>query len=277
MFDNPHHFPQLSLRDTTPQSHINVTADGIQRENDNVQREKERKKVRGAWISFVSRIIAQFVGSAATIVLGLIYLQRYQPSYERTAPTNQESPVVVQPVAALAEKPPGGAFTLAVLPFDNYSGDPKQDHLANALTEALIAEMSRKPGLRVTSRTSSMRFRTIGLPLPEIARELAVKWIVEGSLVSSNGRVRAIAQLIDSSSDEHVWGAAYDRRLNDPLSLQADLATAIAGDLERAIARGRVQDGEGGTPAESGAQPPRERLDDDSPANAETSSPIARP
>lgn len=197
---------------------------------------KSEKKVRSAWISFVSRIIAQFVGSAATIVLGLMFLQKYHTANADPAhPTAlSRSAAIVPPVRVRDES---GAAALAVLPLENFSGDPAQDHVANAMTEALITELSQMKGIRVISRTSSMHYRGVGKALPEIARELAVDWIVEGSLVTGGGRVRVSSQLIDASKDEHVWAASYDRGFQDALSLQAGLASVIARDVDHALNR----------------------------------------
>lgn len=265
MSDQP--FSPLVSTETTAPGTASPADGSVQRKR------KEKTRFRGAWISFVSRIIAQFVGSAATIVLGLMYLQRYQPIQQPAAPAAQQESAAATDAAPV--RAPSSAATLAVLAFDNFSGDPKQDHLANALTEAVIAEMSRKDGLRVTSRTSSTRYRGVGKPLPEIARELTVKWIVEGSIVSGNGRVRATAQLIDSSSDEHVWGAAYDRRPHDAVSLQVDLATAIAGDLARAIARGSLQHAEREGAASDGLR--RDGVDEPAVGSANAASTHTRP
>jgi TolB-like protein len=204
---------------------------------------KSKKKLRSAWISFVSRIIAQFVGSAATIVLGLMFLQKYHNTTADTAPRttalSRSTGAVMPPVRARIES---GAVALAVLPLENFSGDPAQDHVANAMTEALITELSQVNGLRVISRTSSMRYRGVGKALPEIARELAVDWIVEGSMVTGGGRVRFTSQLIDASKDEHVWAASYEREVQDSLSLQSGLASAIAGDVDRALNRQKERD-----------------------------------
>src|SRR5262249_3368286 len=94
--------------------------------------------------------------------------------------------------------------SLAVLPLDNLSGDPSQDFFADGMTEALIASLARIEGLRVISRTSAMRFKGVRRPLPEIAAELGVDAVVEGSVARSGERVRITAELIHAASDTHL-------------------------------------------------------------------------
>jgi TolB-like protein len=91
-------------------------------------------------------------------------------------------------------------------------------------------------GLRVISRTSSMHYKGQRKPLPEIAREIGVHLIVEGSVVTQTGRLRVTAQLIEADTDEHLWAKTYDRPLRDILTVQADVAAAIAGDIRLTLA-----------------------------------------
>ena len=121
--------------------------------------------------------------------------------------------------------------SLAVLPLENLSGDPTQEFFADGMTEALIADLAKIGSLKVISRTSAMRFKGVRKPLPEIARELRVDAIVEGSVVRGGDRVRISAQLIDARSDTHLWGESYERALGDVLSLQSEVARAIAGEV----------------------------------------------
>lgn len=118
--------------------------------------------------------------------------------------------------------------SLAVLPLKNMSGDPGQDYLADGMTDALIGRLAGIRSLRVISRTSVMRFKNPQVSVPEIARELHVDAIVEGSLTRDHDRVRVTAQLIRASTDAHFWSHTYDRELRDVLSLESDLAQTIA-------------------------------------------------
>jgi serine/threonine protein kinase/tetratricopeptide (TPR) repeat protein len=118
--------------------------------------------------------------------------------------------------------------SLAVLPLENRSGDPEQEFFVDGMTDALIADLARIGALRVISRTSAMRFKGTRKPLPEIARELKVDAIVEGSALRSGDRVRITVQLIDAASDRSLWSESYERDLVDILTLQSEVARAIA-------------------------------------------------
>jgi TolB-like protein/DNA-binding winged helix-turn-helix (wHTH) protein/Flp pilus assembly protein TadD len=118
--------------------------------------------------------------------------------------------------------------SIAVLPLDNLSGDPSQDYFADAMTDELITDLAKVGALRVASRTTVTLYRHTGKTLPEIARELHVDGIVEGSVVRSGQRVRITAQLIRASVDQHLWADTYERDFGDALRLQSDVAGAIA-------------------------------------------------
>ncbi len=118
--------------------------------------------------------------------------------------------------------------SLAVLPLTNLSGDPSQDYFADGMTDELITELAHIPNLRVVSRTSVMLDKNAKKPLPEIARELGVDAIVEGSTVRSGDRVRITAQLIDARSDRHLWAQSFEGPATDILALQDSVAQQIA-------------------------------------------------
>jgi TolB-like protein/DNA-binding winged helix-turn-helix (wHTH) protein/Tfp pilus assembly protein PilF len=122
--------------------------------------------------------------------------------------------------------------SLAVLPLKNLSGDPTQEYLADGMTEALIGRLSGIRDLRVISRTSVMRFKDTNMSAPEIAKALQVDAIVEGSVMREGTRVRVHAQLIRAATDEHFWSETYDQELREVLTLQSDVAQAIAGKIE---------------------------------------------
>jgi TolB-like protein/DNA-binding winged helix-turn-helix (wHTH) protein/Tfp pilus assembly protein PilF len=122
--------------------------------------------------------------------------------------------------------------SIAVLPFDNFSGDPEQQYFADGMTEALIAELGQIRDLRVPSRTSVMLYKRANKPLRQIARELAVDALVEGSVSRSGDRVEITVQLLDGSRDQHLWGGTYDRDSRDVLALQHELARAITAELK---------------------------------------------
>src|SRR5487761_852332 len=118
--------------------------------------------------------------------------------------------------------------SIAVLPLQNLSGDPSQEYFADGMTDELITELARIPNLRVVSRTSVMAEKGSGRTLPEIARQLDVDAIVEGSIVRSGDRIRITAQLIDARSDRHLWAQSFEGPGSDVLSLQDSVAQQIA-------------------------------------------------
>jgi TolB-like protein/Flp pilus assembly protein TadD len=122
--------------------------------------------------------------------------------------------------------------SLAVLPLTNLSGDPAQEYFADGMTDELITTLSRIRGLKVISRTSVMRYKGISEPLPQIARELNVDAVVEGSVLKAGTRVRITAQLIQADSDRNLWAQSYERDLRDVLEMQSDVARAIAGEIQ---------------------------------------------
>ena len=118
--------------------------------------------------------------------------------------------------------------SLAVLPLENLSGNPAEEYFADGMTDEVITMLAKNPALRVTSRTSVMQYKGVHRPLPEIARELGVDGILEGSVGRSGNRVHMTAQLIHAASDKHVWAESFDRDLSDVGSLRYELAEAIA-------------------------------------------------
>ena len=118
--------------------------------------------------------------------------------------------------------------SIAVLPLENFSGDPAQEYFVDGMTDELITDLAQIGALRVISRTSIMRYKGTKKALPEIARELNVDGIIEGSVTRSGQRVRITAQLLYGPTDKHLWAETYDRDLGNVLSLQSEVAQAIA-------------------------------------------------
>lgn len=127
--------------------------------------------------------------------------------------------------------------SLAVLPFANLSGSSRQDHLADGITEALIAQLSKIGSLRVVSRTSVMCYKGKPEPVGQIARALRVQAIVEGSVVGSGDRLRITAQLIHAGSDQHLWSGVYDGRIADLLEVQSKVARDVASGIRTELSR----------------------------------------
>ena len=172
-------------------------------------------------------------GRAAAVVLG-------RPALTRRWPLAVPA-VIVLTLAALVGFNVGGLRqrllgrggpprieSLAVLPLANLSGDPQQDYFAEGMTEALIGDLAKISSLRVISRTSVMRYKGSDKSLPQIAKELKVDAVVEGSVQRVGDRVRITAQLIHAPTDTHLWANSYERDLRDVLTLQSEVAQAIA-------------------------------------------------
>ena len=139
-------------------------------------------------------------------------------------------------VGGLRDRLTGGAASgpitsIAVLPLANLMGDAEQDYFVDGMTEAVITELSKIGALKVISRTSVMRYKNTDKSLPEIASELGVDAVVEGSVLRSGDRVRITAQLIHAATDEHLWADNFDRSLGDILALHSEVARAIVSEV----------------------------------------------
>jgi serine/threonine-protein kinase len=128
--------------------------------------------------------------------------------------------------------------SLAVLPLANFSRDPEQEYFSDGMTEALISRLAQVGAIRVISRTSAMQYKGTTKSLRQIARELNVDGIIEGSVMRSGERVRITAQLIDGRNDQHLWAKDYEGDLRDVLGLQADVAQAIAQEVRAKLTAG---------------------------------------
>jgi TolB-like protein len=179
------------------------------------------------------------LGAAASIAFGLLILNKVHKGADRlpeAAPHDSATTATAAagPVAIRSRQTDDMA--LAVLPLQNFSGDAQQDFFAAGMTEALTADLAQTHGLRVVSRTSAMRYTHHDHTLPAIARELDVDLIVEGSIIRAGDRVRITAQLIDATSDEHLWSRSYDDSARDVLGAQSRVAAAIATEVRGAAA-----------------------------------------
>jgi serine/threonine-protein kinase len=136
-------------------------------------------------------------------------------------------------------RPPGRGElrieSLAVLPLANFSRDPQQEYFADGMTDVLIANLARIRSLRVISRTSVMQYKGTRKPLPQIARELSVDGVIEGSVLRADHSVRITVQLIQGATDKHLWANSYERDLRDVLKLQGEVASAIANEIQTAV------------------------------------------
>ena len=168
-----------------------------------------------------SRKRTVLVGGITLVVLAIaLYAARRSGAFH-SAPRGSQTGSVLQPIQSIA-----------VLPLDNYSGDPTQDYFAEGMTDELTSDLANISQLRVISRGSVMQFKGAHRPpTPEIAKRLNVDAIVEGSVLRSGDKVRITAQLIDARSDRHLWAKSFERNSRDVLALQDELASAIAREI----------------------------------------------
>jgi len=143
-------------------------------------------------------------------------------------PEEQEGKPVSLPTA-------GPIKAIVVLPFENLSGDPEQEYFVDGMTDALSAELGKIKALRVISRTSAMHYKDTDKVIPEIAKELGVDAVIEGSVLKAGNDVRVTAQLVDGRTDAHLWSDNYTGTLTNILSLQSQVTLAIAREIEVAL------------------------------------------
>jgi adenylate cyclase len=145
----------------------------------------------------------------------------------------QSGKPATQPLAALPlpDKP-----SIAVLPFQNMSGDPEQEYFADGMVEEIITALSRIRWLFVIARNSSFIYKGQAVDVKQVGRELGVRYVLEGSVRKAGGRVRITAQLIDAISGTHVWADRYDRDLSDIFAVQDEITASVAGVIEPALA-----------------------------------------
>jgi TolB-like protein/DNA-binding winged helix-turn-helix (wHTH) protein/Flp pilus assembly protein TadD len=167
------------------------------------------------------RLLPAAAISAIAFLCGLTLLFAFDVGKLRTRSLGSAAPARIQ--------------SIAVLPLENLSHEPEQEYFADGITEELITSLSKIGALHVTSRTSVMRYKRTDKSLPQIARELNVDGIVEGTVQRSGDRVRITAQLIHAPTDQHLWAGSYDRELKDVLALQDEVARAIASEIKTTL------------------------------------------
>jgi TolB-like protein/Tfp pilus assembly protein PilF len=165
------------------------------------------KRIQGVWLTKSRTFLATAIVTVVVVIGLAVWL-----GHTATRPTNAAPRL----------------NSIAVLPLDNLSGDPSEEFFADGMTEQLITDLAKVGSLRVISRTSVMQYKGTKKGLPEIARELKVDAIVEGSVIRSGQRVRVTAQLLQGRADQHLWAETYDGDLGDVLKLQGEVADAIA-------------------------------------------------
>jgi TolB-like protein/class 3 adenylate cyclase len=141
-----------------------------------------------------------------------------------------------QPPLALPDKP-----SIAVLPFQNMSGDPEQEYFADGMVEDIITALSRIKWLFVIARNSSFTYKGRAIDVKQVGRELGVRYVLEGSVRKAGGRVRITAQLIESTAGSHLWADRFDGSLEDVFELQDKVASSVAGVIEPALQAAEIR------------------------------------
>src|SRR6266581_3265161 len=210
---------------------FDVTPSGIEKTPEGAGTSAARN-MRYTWVLAGLGLLIAAVGVGA-------YWFWHRPVTKRTA-TAEISNVVAEKTAA----GPGAAISeksIAVLPFENLSSDKENAYFAEGIQDEILTRLSKIAALKVISRTSTQHYKSAPENLPEIARQLGVAHIVEGSVQKSGGAVRVNVQLIKAANDSHLWADTFDRKLTDIFSVESDIAKAVADQL-RAKLTGEEQD-----------------------------------
>jgi TolB-like protein len=205
-----------------------LTPEGLKRDKD-IDRSQPIDAAIGQRINLL-------IVSLLVLAIAAVVVDRVMPG----APASEAVADAAPPPAADLESAAIDSASIAVLPFADLSQQQDQRYFADGIAEELLNVLVRVDGLRVASRTSSFGYRDTRLNAPQIAQELKVQHILEGSVRKDQQRVRITAQLIDAQTDKHLWSQAYDRDLSDIFEIQDEIANAIVDSLiaELGIERG---------------------------------------
>jgi adenylate cyclase len=130
--------------------------------------------------------------------------------------------------------------SIAVLPFANLSGDPKQDYLADGISENIITALSQLPEMFVIARSSTFTYKGKAVKVQKVAEDLGVRYVLEGSVQKTGDKVRIHAQLIDALKGHHLWSGRYDREAKDVFALQDDITRNVVTSLEVKLTEGEI-------------------------------------
>lgn len=210
----------------------------VERSGDVVTREELRQHL---WPAETFVDFEHGLNTSIKELRGLLSDSASEPRYIETLPRLgyriivrvevSEAPANGTAVEQVKPETPRGIQAVAVLPLEDLSAEPGHDYFADGMTEALINSLAKIKALRVISRTSAMQYKGARKSLPQIARELNVDAVIEGSVLRSGERVRIVAQLIHATSDQHLWAESYERDFRDILSLQSEIARQVANEV----------------------------------------------
>ncbi|MCH7895261.1 MAG: hypothetical protein IH907_12240 [Proteobacteria bacterium] len=198
-----------------------MTTDGIKREHE-VDRSQSISHDTG-------RKLDRMIGAAIAIAVVFLLVDRFAGP-EQTGVLAPDSQTVQQESSS-----PDQAVSIAVLPFVNMSSDPEQEYFSDGISEEILNQLVRVDGLSVTSRTSAFAYKGQGLSINEIARELGVDHVLEGSVRKDRDNIRITAQLIDARTDRHLWSATYDRKLTSIFAIQDEISGSIVEALRKTL------------------------------------------
>ena len=204
-----------------------LTAEGLKRTAD-VQPSRSIAAVTGNRLD-------RFVLAGLALVVAMFAVDRFWTGPATTSPTGTGVTVASRAAGDGAGPVLAADASIAVLPLANLSGDDSQEYFSDGMSEELLNVLAKVPGLRVAARTSSFQFKGRNLDIQDIARQLNVATVLEGSVRKSGDRIRITAQLIDASNGYHLWSESYDRDLDDIFAVQDEIAGRIVGEL-----RGRL-------------------------------------
>ena len=225
-----------------------LTPDGIKREKDVVRGDSITHETANKLNRITIGLV--IVGVAIIMIDRLVPEQRSSEPSEPLQTASAPDSTVARPAleaTTTTEK------SVAVLPFVNMSSDPEQEFFSDGISEEILNVLVRIDDLRVPSRTSSFAFKGLNTDIKEIAAQLDVGHILEGSVRKSGNRVRVTAQLIDVSTDTHLWSETYDRELEDIFAIQDEIASHIVEEMKLVLSADDKQQGSASHTADVGA------------------------
>ncbi len=202
--------------------YIEITPDGI-RVTASISEGEQKQLSPGRIVDFAIIVIALGVGA---MYVHYLTTDLTTDEIEPLAVAPSEEPATDEHVVENTES------SIAVLPFENLSSSQENAYFAAGIHEDILNSLSRNPALIVTSRTSTLAFQGTKKPIAEIARELNVAYVMEGSVRRAGDRVRISVQLIEAGSDSHIWSEAFERKLDDVFAIQVEVAEQVAGALQ---------------------------------------------
>jgi TolB-like protein len=205
-----------------------LTSEGVRREKD-IDRSQSITANAGRKLNTATLVLV-------AVAVGYLLIDRFSQPPPVAAPTKQQA--AVDPAQAAPAPTAPAEPSIAVLPFVNMSTDPEQEYFSDGISEELLNLLVRVDGLQVASRTSSFTYKGENLNIPQIASELKVDHILEGSVRKAGNRVRITAQLIETASDRHLWSDTFDRELTDIFAIQDEIANAIVSALQETLGIG---------------------------------------